>query len=454
MPTSVVILAAGEGTRMRSDLPKMLQPLAGLPILDHVIDAAHLASPDAIHVVYGFGGDRVREAMSGRDVRWVLQEQQLGTGHAVSQALPDIPDEYIVVVLCGDVPLILPETISALAAEAADGAVAVLTVVVDDPAGYGRILRDDVGCVTGIVEDADADTDQKQISEINTGLIAAPAGHLKRWLSAVGSDNAQGEVYLTDVIAIAAADGAGVKGVIADSPSEVAGINDRRQLAAAENALRERRAGALMDAGATLADPGRIDIRGTVTCGRDVFIDANVLIEGDVVLGDGVQVGANAVIRDASIGNGTAVLPFTLIDSADVGKDCSIGPYGRLRPGAILADGAKVGNFVEVKNSRIGEGSKVNHLTYVGDAEVGRDVNIGAGTITCNYDGVNKHRTVIGDGVFIGSGVELVAPVEIEDGATIGAGSTISKRAPAGKLTVARSRQSTIEGWQPPKKKT
>ncbi|MGI9264503.1 MAG: bifunctional UDP-N-acetylglucosamine diphosphorylase/glucosamine-1-phosphate N-acetyltransferase GlmU [Gammaproteobacteria bacterium] len=453
MPFSVVILAAGEGTRMRSDLPKMLQPLAGRPLLEHVIEAAEAAGPDAVHVVYGFGGDTVREALGDKDVRWVLQERQLGTGDAVAKALPDIPDDHIVVVLCGDVPLISPATIKQLVESATSGQLTVLTTRVGDPVGYGRIVRNDSGSVRRIVEEADADTEIAQICEINTGLMAAPASLLASWLSRVDSDNAQGEFYLTDVVEIAVESGLSVAGEICESEAEVLGVNDRRQLADAEAALRARNAAEVMESGVTLIDPARVDIRGKVTCGRDVIIDVNVVLEGDVTLGDRVHVGPNSVLRNAQLGHDTVVLPNSLIESASAGEGCSIGPYGRLRPGACLADGAKVGNFVEIKNSHIGPGSKVSHLTYIGDAEVGQDVNIGAGTITCNYDGANKHRTVIGDGVFVGSGVELVAPVEIGAGATIGAGSTISEEAPPGKLTVARSRQKTIDRWKPPVKK-
>jgi len=438
---------------MRSDLPKMLQPLAGRPILDHVIEAAQSAGPDAVHVVYGFGGDKVRAAMGEHDVRWVLQESQLGTGDAVARALPDIPGDRVVVVLCGDAPLIRPETITRLAESAADGALTVLTTHVDDPKGYGRIVRDESGAVRRIVEEADADADEQRIREINTGLMAATADKLSGWLSRVGKDNAQGELYLTDVIGIAVEEGVSVVGEVAGSETEVMGINDRRQLAQAETAIRARITGELMDLGVTLVDPARVDIRGKVSCGRDVIVDVNVILEGEVTLGDRVRIGPNVVLRDAHLDNDTVVLPNSLIESSQVGKGCSIGPFGRLRPGVRLADGAKVGNFVEIKNSQIGAGSKASHLTYIGDAEIGAGVNIGAGTITCNYDGANKHRTKIGDGVFVGSGVELVAPVEVGEGATIGAGSTVSEKVPAGKLTVARSRQKTIDGWSPPTKK-
>ena len=438
---------------MRSDLAKVLQPLAGRPLLEHVVDAAEAAGCDAIHVVYGFGGDQVQAALGGRDLYWAHQAEQLGTGHAVAQALPGIQDDNIVVVAYGDVPLIEPETLRRLAASAAPDALAVLTATFDNPSGYGRILRDGTGRVTGIVEQKDASAEQLAIEEINTGLVAAPAGRLRDWLGRIGNDNAQGEYYLTDIVALAVADGVEVFGETAGSIAEVAGINDRAQLATAEARLRERRAAELMHQGATLADPARIDIRGPVSSGRDVFVDVGVVLEGRVELGDRVRVGPYCVIRDSILEADTVVLPHSLIENSHAGPGCSIGPFARLRPGTRLAARAKVGNFVEIKNTELGEGSKANHLSYVGDTTVGRDVNIGAGTITCNYDGANKHRTVIGDRAFIGSGVELVAPVEVGADATVGAGSTLDKDAPSGELTVARARQKTITGWQRPEKK-
>jgi bifunctional UDP-N-acetylglucosamine pyrophosphorylase/glucosamine-1-phosphate N-acetyltransferase len=453
MPADIVILAAGQGTRMRSDLPKVLQPLAGRPLLDHVVDAALAAGADRIHVVYGFGGDQVRAALACRDVDWVEQAEQLGTGHAVAQALPGIADGQIVVVLCGDVPLIRPETIHRLAASAAPDGLALLTAVVDDPTGYGRIVRRADGRIDRVVEQKDASPEELAIREINTGLVAASAARLRDWLGRVQNDNAQGEYYLTDIVGLAVADGVHVVGETAASLEEVAGINDKCQLAAAEASVRRARAAALMTAGVTLADPTRVDIRGRVTPGRDVFIDVGVILEGDVTLGDRVHICNGAVIRDSVIAEDARILPYSLLDQADVGPRCSVGPFARLRHGARLPADARVGNFVEVKNSDIGPGSKASHLTYLGDTTVGRDTNIGAGTITCNYDGANKHRTIIGDRAFIGSGVELVAPVEVGDDATIGAGSTIGKPAPPGKLTVARSRQITINGWQRPQKK-
>ncbi len=423
---------------MRSDLPKVLQPLAGRPLLEHAVDAAEAAGCDAIHVVHGFGGDQVQAALGGRDLFWAHQAEQLGTGHAVAQALPGIQDDSIVVVAYGDVPLIQPDTLRRLAASATPDALAVLTARFDNPGGYGRILRDGAGRVTGIVEQKDASAEQLAINEINTGLMAAPAYRLRDWLGRVGNDNAQGEYYLTDIVALAVADGVDVFGETAGSIAEVAGINDRAQLAEAEARLRQHRAAGLMHQGARWRTPQRIDIRGPVSSGRDVFLDVGVVLEGRVELGDRVEVGPYCVIRDSILEADTVVLPHSLIENSHAGPGCSIGPFARLRPGTRLAAKAKVGNFVEIKNTELGEGSKANHLSYVGDTTVGRDVNIGAGTITCNYDGANKHRTVIGDRAFIGSGVELVAPVEVGADATIGAGSTLGKDAPAGELTVAR----------------
>ena len=453
MSFSIVILAAGQGTRMRSNLPKVLQPLAGRPLLAHVLDAAQAAGAAGVHVVYGFGGESVREAMTGHEISWALQAEQLGTGHAVSQALPGVPEDHIVVVLYGDVPLIRPDTIRRLVASAEPDHLSLLTARLDDPTGYGRIVRDASGSVVRIVEQKDASAEELGIHEINTGLLAAPAGRLTAWLNQVGNENAQGEFYLTDVIALAAADGVHVVGEPALDLDEVAGINDRSQRAAAEAALRARRADELMTEGAILADPARIDVRGEVRCGRDVFIDVGVVFEGEVTIGDGARIGPYCVIRDSAIAPGAALLAYSHLEGANVGPDATVGPYGRLRPGANLAARSKVGNFVEIKKSDVGEGSKVNHLTYVGDATIGQDVNVGAGTITCNYDGANKHRTVIGDRAFIGSGVELVAPVKVGEDATIAAGSTVTKPAPDGQLTVARGRQISVSGWKRPVKK-
>lgn len=451
MSLDVVILAAGQGTRMRSSLPKVLQPLAGRPMLAHVMDMAAGLAGARIHVVYGHGGEQVPAALPGGKCRWVEQASQLGTGHAVEQAMPGIDEDSTVLVLYGDVPLVSPETASALVRSARDG-VALLTARLDDPTGYGRIIRDGDGRVQRIVEQKDATADEKAVDEINTGLMAAPAALLRAWLSGLDNANAQGEFYLTDVVALAVRDGVSVEAVTADDAEEVMGVNDKIQLADAEAAIRRRRVDELMKQGATVADPARVDIRGEVNCGQDVFLDVGVVLEGEVRLGDGARVGPYCVVRDCEIGEGAIVHPHSVMEGARIGPQCSVGPFARLRPGTELAAGAKIGNFVEVKNSQFGEASKANHLSYVGDTTVGRDVNIGAGTITCNYDGANKHRTIIGDRAFIGSGVELVAPVEVGKGATVGAGSTISKDAPPEALTVARSRQMTVKGWKRPVK--
>jgi len=449
---SIVILAAGQGTRMRSAKPKVLQPLAGRPLLQHVIDCALALGADDICVVYGHGGDMVPARFAGTAIRWTLQAEQLGTGHAVQQAMPDTPGENRVLILFGDVPLIRPSTLARMLEICNDDDVAILTVDVDDPNGYGRIVRRD-GKVVRNVEQKEATGEEQNIREINTGVLCAPAARLKPWLARLGNDNAQREYYLTDVIEMAVSDGIVVHGVKAGDWKEVMGINDRKQLAEAERTLQRRVVDELMVQGVGFADPDRVDIRGKLVCGMDVFIDVNAVFEGDVTLGDNVKIESNNVIRNSSLGAGTVVHPNCHIDGAATGAACEIGPFSRLRPGAELEDEVKIGNFVEVKKSTIASGSKVNHLSYIGDTMIGAGVNVGAGTITCNYDGANKHRTIIGDGAFIGSGVELVAPVEIGAGATIGAGSTISKPAPPGALTVARARQVTIPDWQKPVKK-
>ena len=451
-PLHVVILAAGEGKRMRSSLPKVLQPIAGRPMLAHVVDAARALQPAAIHVVYGHGGEAVRAAFAGqRDLLWTEQARQLGTGHAVQQAMPDVPDGTQVLVLYGDVPQITPATLKRLLA--APGRLAVLVADLDDPTGYGRIERDAEGRVARIVEEKDADDAQKRIHTINTGIIAAESTALKRWLAALRSDNAQGEYYLTDVFAQAAAEFSAAEMVHVADPLETEGANDPWQLARLERAFQLRQARALCLAGVRLADPARLDIRGSVRAGRDVWIDAGVVLEGEVELGDGVRIGPFCRLKDVHLAAGTEVRAHCDLDGARTEGAVQIGPFARLRPGTVLADGAHIGNFVETKNARIGVGSKANHLAYLGDALVGAGVNVGAGTITCNYDGANKSTTTIADGAFIGSNSSLVAPVAIGENATIGAGSVIGKDAPAGKLTVARARQVTLDGWQRPRKK-
>jgi bifunctional UDP-N-acetylglucosamine pyrophosphorylase/glucosamine-1-phosphate N-acetyltransferase len=453
MPLSVVILAAGQGKRMKSELPKVLQPLAGAPLLAHVVATARSLGPDAIHVVHGHGAEAVRAAIAGGDIRWVLQAEQKGTGHALAQAMPAIPDGHDVLVLYGDVPLIGAATLADLVSRSLPDALALLSARLPDPAGYGRVVRDATGRVSRIVEERDASHEERAIAEINTGVLAAPATRLRRWLGELRADNSQGEYYLTDCIGAAVRDGCAVEAVVVASPAEVLGVNDKVQLAEAESALRARRAADLMRAGVTVVDPLRLDVRGEAACGRDVVLDVNVILEGKVRLGDRVKVGPNCVLRDCEIGDDSEVRANSLIEGAIAGRQCVIGPFARLRPGTRLADGVHLGNFVEVKNSELGAGSKANHLTYLGDTTIGSKVNVGAGTVTCNYDGASKHRTTIGDGAFIGSGAMLVAPVTIGEEATIGAGSTITRPAPAGKLTLERARQMTVEKWSRPQKK-
>ena len=450
-PLHVIVLAAGEGKRMKSALPKVLQKIAGRPMLAQVIDTARALQPAGIHVVYGHGGDAVRAAFDDqRDLQWAEQAQQLGTGHAVQQAMPDVPDDVRVLVLYGDVPLITAASLQRLLD--APGRLAVLAAELDDPAGYGRIVRDPEGRVAAIVEHKDADDEQRRIRLVNTGVIAADSTALKMWLEHLRNDNAQGEYYLTDVFAAAAQEYAAAEIVIVADALETEGANDPWQLAQLERAFQLRQARALCVDGARLADPARLDIRGKVTVGRDVEIDVDVVFEGEVVLGDGVRIGPFCRIKDAVLAAGSEVRAHCDIDGARSEGAVQIGPYARLRPGTVLADGVHIGNFVETKNARLGIGSKANHLSYLGDARIGSKVNVGAGTITCNYDGVNKFITTIEDGAFIGSNSALVAPVTIGAGATIGAGSTITKNAAAGELTVARARQQTLDGWQRPLK--
>jgi bifunctional UDP-N-acetylglucosamine pyrophosphorylase/glucosamine-1-phosphate N-acetyltransferase len=452
MPLTVVILAAGQGKRMNSDLPKVLQPLAGQPLLQHVIRTARSLMPANICVVYGYGGAQVQEALKHEDVDWVLQADQLGTGHAVMQAMSLIPDGHTVLVLYGDVPLIGAASLKKLTDLAFGGSLAVLSVHLKDATGYGRIVRDSRGQVSAIVEHKDASAEQLANREVNTGLMAAPAGRLRQWLLGLGRNNSQREYYLTDVVALAVKDKHRVEALPDADPDEVMGVNDKVQLAEVEAHFRKTCARKLMLAGATLADPARIDIRGEVEVERDVYIDVNAVLVGKVHLGTRVRIGPNCVIQNARIGADTEVFANTVIDNAVIGENCRIGPFARLRPEAVLHRGVHIGNFVEIKKSEIGSGSKANHLTYVGDSRVGSDVNIGAGTITCNYDGVNKWPTAIGDGAFIGSGSMLVAPVRIGAGATIGAGSTITASAPDAKLTLTRAAQTTSDTWKRPAK--
>jgi bifunctional UDP-N-acetylglucosamine pyrophosphorylase / glucosamine-1-phosphate N-acetyltransferase len=452
MQLSVVILAAGQGKRMQSDLPKVLQPLAGQPMLKHVIATARELHPDNIYVVYGHGGAQVQAALSAEHVEWILQADQLGTGHAVMQAMCVIPDDHTVLVLYGDVPMIRAASLTKLVAAADEGALSLLSVDLDDATGYGRIVRDAAGQVRAIVEQKDASPEQLQIREVNSGFMAAPAGRLREWLLGLGRNNAQREYYLTDVVAGAVQSGDRIAAVRCLNAAEVMGVNDKIQLAQVEALYRRERANQLMLAGATLADPARIDIRGDVEVGRDVFIDINAVLIGSVRLGRGVKIGPNCVISNSEIGADTEVFANSVIDRASVAENCRIGPFARVRPESILHRDVHIGNFVEIKSSEIGAGSKANHLSYVGDARVGSGVNVGAGSITCNYDGQNKWPTVIEDRAFIGSGSMLVAPVRIGAGATTGAGSTITQNAPSGELTLTRAKQTTVAGWKRPAK--
>jgi len=452
-PLQVVILAAGQGKRMHSDVPKVAHPLAGRPLLAHVIESARSLDPQRLCIVVGHGAQLVRERVPAPGASWALQARQLGTGHAVMQAIPSLAPGGTVLVLYGDVPLIAPNTLRLLVEAAGGGKLAILTQDLENPKGYGRIVRDASGRVARIVEEKDADVKERAIREVNTGIIAAPRELLEKWLSRLSNDNAQGEYYLTDIVAAAVADGVMVEVRQPAGAHECLGVNSKSDLAALERRFQMNKAESLLESGVTLADPARIDVRGELSCGRDVSIDVNCIFEGKVVLGDGVRVGANCILRDVTVGAGTEVKPFSLLEEASIGKNARIGPYARIRPGTELADEVHIGNFVEVKASRIAARSKANHLAYVGDSTVGADVNIGAGTITCNYDGANKHRTVIEDGVHIGSDVQLVAPVTVGKGATIGAGATITKDVPPGGLTLTEKKQVSKPDWQRPRKR-
>jgi len=448
MALEVIILAAGQGKRMRSDLPKVLHHLAGRPLLAHVIAAARALKPAKIHVVHGHGGEAVKAAFAGERIEWVEQARQLGTGHALQQALPKVSRAATVLVLNGDVPMVSADTLRKLVRTTGKG-LAIATSDLSDPAGYGRVVRDARGRVQRIVEHRDAKPRELAIREWYAGFLAGQASRLAGWLAKLANSNAQKEYYLTDLIGIAAGAGAPVTAVKAKQTWEVAGVNSRQELAILERAFQNAQSRRLLEAGVALADLWRVDVRGELACGSEVFIDVNCVFEGRVTLGDGVRIGPNCVLRNVSVAAGTEVHAFSLLEQAEVGARCRIGPYARLRPGAKLAQEVHIGNFVEVKASRLGAGSKANHLSYIGDAEVGARVNVGAGTITCNYDGTAKHRTVIEDDCFIGSDATLVAPVRIAKGSYIGAGSTISKDTPAGQLTVARAKQVSLPGWKP-----
>ncbi len=451
MRFQVVVLAAGHGKRMKSDLPKVLHPLAGRPLIAHVVAAARTIDAEQICIVHGHGGELVQAALTGEDLSYALQSPQLGTGHALQQALPRLGKAPLTLVLYGDVPLVRPATLQALLKAAAKG-VAILTAVLDDPTGYGRILRDKSDAVTGIVEQKDATAAQQRISEINSGIMVLPTARLAKWLPQLKNKNAQKEYYLTDLIALAVRDRVTVTGFRVEDASEIHGVNSRAQLAQLERAYQWQQASRLLDAGVTLVDPLRFDLRGALACGSDVQIDVNCVFEGDIRLGDHVSIGAHCVLKNVSIGAGSRIEPFSHLDGAEIGENCRIGPYARVRPGTQLGAEVHVGNFVEIKASDVGDGSKANHLSYVGDSSVGRNVNIGAGTITCNYDGAAKHRTVIEDDVHIGSDVQLVAPLRIARGATVGAGTTVWKDLPPGGLAINPKTQEYRAGWKRPRK--
>lgn len=452
MSLSIVILAAGKGSRMKSAMPKIMHKLAGTTLLEHVIGTAQGLLPKSLTVVCGNGAAQVLPLLAEKNIASVMQDQQLGTGHAVMQAESHFADTEQVLVLYGDVPLTQQSTLDALVHCGGVNSLRILTTQLADPTGYGRIVRDDTGNVICITEQKDADQETLAIKEVNSGIMVLPAKWLSQSLSKLGNNNAQGEYYLTDMVALAVEDGLKINTVCCDDNAEVAGVNTRQQLAELERHYQRLLANELMVRGVTLADPSRLDIRGTVKTGTDITIDVNVILEGNVTIADNVEIGANCIIKESVIGKGAIILANSMIDYSQVGENVNIGPFARLRPGTVLADNAKIGNFVETKNANIGQGSKVNHLSYIGDTDMGKNVNIGAGTITCNYDGANKHRTTIGDNVFIGSDSQLVAPITVESGATIGAGTTLRKDAPESALTLTKSEQKTVEGWQRPTK--
>jgi len=453
MPLSVVVLAAGQGTRMKSDLPKVLHKIGGIPLLSHVIRAAQALDVADITVVYGHGGDQVQSVLSDEKISWVEQSKQLGTGHAVQQAMPSVPDNHTTLLLYGDVPLITAKTLQKLVKATEQNSLSLLTANLVNPTGYGRIVRDSEGSVQCIVEQKDATDDQLVINEVNTGMLAVRSNELREWVNRLDNNNAQKEYYLTDIIGFAVKDGMSIHTTNPDTTMEIEGVNNKKQLADIERAHQKRIADEYMENGLTLRDPARFDVRGKLSFGKDVVVDVNVIFEGDVTLGDGVFIGPNSVLKDISIGNNTSVHENCVLEKSTIGNDCDIGPFARIRPDTELADQVKIGNFVEIKKSTVAAGSKVNHLSYIGDTTMGSQVNVGAGTITCNYDGVNKHKTIIGDNVFIGSNTQLIAPVTVGDGATIGAGSTITRGAPSDALTLTRPKQVTKEGWKRPVKK-
>ena len=452
MKLHVIILAAGKGTRMKSALPKVLAPLAAKPLLAHVIQTAQNLGAASINVVVGHGADQVCSTFADESINWYTQTEQNGTGHAVKQGIPDIPDDESALILYGDVPMIQSQTLQTLINGLQQHSLAVLTAILDDPTGYGRILRDGDDNLSGIIEQKDANVEQQAIQEINTGILAGNAGKLKKWLNALDTNNAQGEEYLTDVVSIAYQEGEKITASQPENNDEINGINSKIELAAAERRFQQRQAQDCLRKGLTIIDPARFDLRGTLNFGQDCLVDINTVINGDVSLGDNVTIHANCVLSDCHINDNTVIHPNTILENCHIGANTNIGPFARIRPGTTLANNTRIGNFVELKNTQLSAGSKVNHLSYVGDSQVGENTNIGAGVITCNYDGANKHQTIIGDDAFIGSNAQLVAPVKVENGATIAAGSTITQAVPENSLAVARSKQKNIAGWKRPKK--